>query len=341
MVCSYLEKLQNEYLQEKQQIEKEITNLEIRLKENIEFIKLLEESSDPNYESFTPREVHSKNKDKINELKLEQKEIFETLDHMKLSYDESVKKLDEIGSVIKVAKSSQISKDEHEQTMDNEYYRLTLLETQENERQRISRELHDSTVQSLTSLVHKTELCSKLLEMDPVRCKLELMMMSRTLREIINDMRHMIYNLRPMSFDDIGLDITIERTLDKIRNEETKNISFSVEGEPYQIKPVIGITILRIVQEACNNAVKYADASIISVKLVYKENEIIISIEDDGKGFDVEHLDTSSRNDNSGFGLSMMKERVYLLSGKIDISSKVNEGTKIRVIVPIVNKEEN
>ena len=104
---------------------------------------------------------------------------------------------------------------------------------------------------------------------------------------------------------------------------------------------VIGITILRIVQEACNNAVKYADASIISVKLVYKENEIIISIEDDGKGFDVEHLDTSSRNDNSGFGLSMMKERVYLLSGKIDISSKVNEGTKIRVIVPIVNKEEN
>ena len=55
----------------------------------------------------------------------------------------------------------------------------------------------------------------------------------------------------------------------------------------------------------------------------------------------MEHLDTSSRNDNSGFGLSMMKERVYLLSGKIDISSKVNEGTKIRVIVPIVNKEEN
>ncbi len=341
MVCSYLEKLQDEYLQEKLNVEKEIANLKIRLKENIEFIKLLEENSDPNYESFTPREVHSKNKDKINELKLEQKEILEELDHMKPLYDESVKKLDEINSVLKVAKSSMISKDAHDETMDNEYYRLTLLETQENERQRISRELHDSTVQNLTSLVHKTELCTKLIEMDPIRCKLELTMMSRTLREIINDMRQMIYNLRPMSFDDIGLDITIERTLDKIQNEETKNITFSVEGEPYQIKPVIGITILRIVQEACNNAVKYADASIISVKLIYEEDEVIISIEDNGKGFDVEHLDTSSRNDNSGFGLSMMKERVYLLSGKIDIQSKINEGTRIQVNVPIVNKEEN
>ena len=165
-------------------------------------------------------------------------------------------------------------------------------------------------------------------------------MMSRTLREIINDMRHMIYNLRPMSFDDIGLDITIERTLDKIRNEETKNISFSVEGEPYQIKPVIGITILRIVQEACNNAVKYADASIISVKLVYKENEIIISIEDDGKGFDVEHLDTSSRNDNSGFGLSMMKERIYLLSGDLSIQSKAGEkGSLLTVNLPIERED--
>lgn len=341
MVCSYLEKLQNEYLEEKINIEKRLTSLQIRLKENMEFIKLLEENSDPNYASFTPREVHSKNTEKIAELKDEQKKIIEELEEVKQLHQESVEKLDELNSVLKVAKSSMISKDEDERKIDEDIYRLKLLETQENERQRISRELHDSTVQGLTSLVHKSELCSKLIDMDPIRCKLELTMMSKTLRDIINDMRQMIFNLRPMSFDDIGLDVTIERTLDKIKTEETKNITFSVEGEPYKIMPVIGITILRIIQEACNNAVKYADASLISVKLIYEENEVVIYVEDDGKGFDTEHLDIESRNDNSGFGLSMMKERVYLLSGTISITSKMNEGTKITVHVPIVNKEEN
>ena len=160
MVCSYLEKLQNEYLEEKINIEKRLTSLQIRLKENMEFIKLLEENSDPNYASFTPREVHSKNTEKIAELKDEQKKIIEELEEVKQLHQESVEKLDELNSVLKVAKSSMISKDEDERKIDEDIYRLKLLETQENERQRISRELHDSTVQGLTSLGHMSELCS-------------------------------------------------------------------------------------------------------------------------------------------------------------------------------------
>ena len=113
-----------------------------------------------------------------------------------------------------------------------------------------------------------------------------------------------------------------------------------MEGETYQINPVVGITILRIIQEACNNAIKYAESNFISVKLIYEDNSIVISIEDDGNGFDIDNLDTSSRSDNSGFGLSMMRERVYLLSGEIDIQSKADVGTKIKVRVPMNKKEE-
>lgn len=338
MVTSYLERLKDECLDKKSQYEKKINELQIHLKENLEFIKMLEKSNDSSYEAFTPREVNSKHKEKINELKIEQKTIVQELDKVKEEYDICLKKLDELTSVIKVAKSTLVQKKDAAEESD--IYRLTILETQENERQRISRELHDSTVQNLTSLVHKTELCSKLIEMDPVRCKLELIMMSRTLRDIINDARQMIYNLRPMSFDDIGLEVTIERTLEKMKSMSAKNINFTVVGEPYKIKPVIGITLLRIIQEACNNAIKHAEASIIYVKLIYREKEIIVSIEDDGKGFDMESLDVESRNDNSGFGLSMMKERVYLLSGNIEMTSKVDAGTRIMVTVPINNKEE-
>ncbi len=338
MVCAYLEKLQEEYLEEKIQIDKTIANLEIQLKENIEFIKFLDESTDVCYESFSPRNVNAKNKAQIQELKEKQKDIIHQMDQEKSIQTEMIQKIDELSSVIKVAKST--SEKNVKIELDSDIYRLTLLETQENERQRISRELHDSTVQNLTSMIHKIELCSKLIDMDPIRCKLELTMMSRTLRDIINDTRQMIYNLRPMSFDDIGLEITIERALDKLKNEKACNINFTIEGEPYQINPVIGITLLRIIQEACNNAIKYANSSAIAVKLIYEINEVSISIEDDGVGFDVENLDVSNRKDNSGFGLSMMKERVYLLSGEIAIHSKKNEGTKILVRVPINNKEE-
>lgn len=346
MVCTYLEKLHENYLEEKISIDKSIANLQVKLKENIEFIKLLDESTDVGYESFSPRESNPKSKVQVQELKEKQKEIIEQIDNEKIKQTEIINKIDELSSVIKVAKSSMVKvaelqeKEDNTVELDNNVYRLTLLETQENERQRISRELHDSTVQNLTGIVHKTELCSKLIDMDPIRCKLELTMMSRTLREIINDTRQMIYNLRPMSFDDIGLDVTIERAIDKIKNDKSCNIGFTVEGESYIIKPVVGITLLRIIQEACNNAIKYAQADVISVKIIYEEDAVTIEIEDDGKGFDIENLDVISRNDNSGFGLSMMKERVYLLSGEIEITSEENVGTKVKVRVPINNKEE-
>lgn len=344
MVCSYLENLQKEYLEKKIIIDKSMANLQVKLKENIEFLKLLEEDIDSSYESFSPRRTTSKNNQQIQELKQKQKDILIEIDSIKEEQSLIVQKIDELNSVLKVARTSQAKLEELESSekseIDNELYRITLLETQEKERQRISRELHDSTAQNLISLVHKTELCSKLVDMDPIRCKLELTTMSRGLKEIINDTRQMIYDLRPMSFDDMGLDITIERALDKIQSDKICNISFQVEGESYTIKPVIGITILRIIQEACNNAIKYAEASIISVKIIYEPNCVIVYIEDDGKGFDLDKLDVSSRSDNSGFGLSMMKERVYLLSGEINITSEENDGTKVEVIVPINNKEE-
>lgn len=225
-------------------------------------------------------------------------------------------------------------------TLEEERYHTSLLETQENERQRISRELHDSTVQNLTAMVHMAELCSKLVDMDPIRCKLELSKMIKNLREIIDDTRKMIYNLRPMSFDDIGLDITIERTLDKLEATGTKKIHFVVEGTPYQLKPIIGITLLRIIQEACSNAICHANPTLIHVLLRYEQGAITVIVEDDGTGFDVHILDERPRDDNSGFGMSMMKERVYLLSGSIQIDSKIGVGTKIIVKVPISNKEE-
>ena len=267
------------------------------------------------------------------------KEVEEAI-HLETDYHtQQMKRVEEAAGVLQQAKTDAACKC-NRNTLEEERYHTSLLETQENERQRISRELHDSTVQNLTAMVHMAELCSKLVDMDPIRCKLELSKMIKNLREIIDDTRKMIYNLRPMSFDDIGLDITIERTLDKLEATGTKKIHFVVEGTPYQLKPIIGITLLRIIQEACSNAICHANPTLIHVLLRYEQGAITVIVEDDGTGFDVHILDERPRDDNSGFGMSMMKERVYLLSGSIQIDSKIGVGTKIVVKVPISNKEE-
>lgn len=332
MISEYLKKFQSELITNKEEIHKSIQTLELQIKENKAFIKLLKEENDSNYESFSPRDINPKGREQIQHLEEQQELLQEQLDTKKKEYASCIAKLNELNEVI--AELEQKINDSDSDISDD-IFRLKLLETQENERQRISRELHDSTVQNLTSLVHKTELCSKLIDMDKVRCKLELNIMSKTLRDIINDTRNMIYNLRPMSFDDIGLEVTIKRALEKLESSETKKINFSVVGESYKINPVIGITLLRIIQEACSNAICHADCSIIKVVLNYQPGTMILSIEDDGKGFAYEETECNCKADNSGFGLSMMKERVYLLSGKIDIHSKINAGTKIQVEVPI------
>ena len=332
MISEYLKKFQSELITNKEEIHKSIQTLELQIKENKAFIKLLKEENDSNYESFSPRDINPKGREQIQHLEEQQEFLQEQLDTKKKEYASCIAKLNELNEVIAELERKINDSDSD---ISDDIFRLKLLETQENERQRISRELHDSTVQNLTSLVHKTELCSKLIDMDKVRCKLELNIMSKTLRDIINDTRNMIYNLRPMSFDDIGLEVTIKRALEKLESSETKKINFSVVGESYKINPVIGITLLRIIQEACSNAICHADCSIIKVVLNYQPGTMILSIEDDGKGFAYEETECNCKADNSGFGLSMMKERVYLLSGKIDIHSKINAGTKIQVEVPI------
>ena len=339
MVKEYLEKTRQKFVDKKAELTEKEKELHLHIRENIEFIRMLEEESDPNYESFTPRKVNSYNQNKIVELKGEQKILTEQLNEVRKElYDLNVD-IYEIDSVIKVESEKIANENTIKDNDANPKYKITILQTQESERQRIARDLHDTTVQSLTSLVHKSELCKKLVDIDPLRCKLELSSMSKILRDVIEDTRKMIYNLRPMSYDDIGFDITVERFLDKMRAYSNVKYDFKVDGEPFDINPVVGITLLRVIQEACSNSISHGNASHICVTLKYVQDQLELIIEDDGCGFDMETIPETTRNDNSGFGLSMMKERIYLMSGELKIISSVGNGCKI--IVRVFDCKEN
>lgn len=218
---------------------------------------------------------------------------------------------------------------------------LNILSIQEQDRKRIARDLHDSTVQNLTGLIHKCELCSRLVDMDTVRTKLELSTMSNTLKSVISEIREIIYNLKPMSLDDLGLLTTVERFVNQLMMSHDIKINVTHNDEIEDILPVIKISIFRIIQEACINAIKHADAKSIDINITYNEQNIEVSIADDGKGFDAENRKDQVAPDYSGYGLSIMKERVYLLSGTMKIKSATNKGTIVTITVPITKSGGN
>jgi len=219
-------------------------------------------------------------------------------------------------------------------------YGLSILEAQEVERQRIARDLHDTTVQNLTSMVHKAELCIKLIDIDTIRAKLELNTMSNTLKTVINDMRGIIYNLKPMTIEDLGLTITVQRYANKMMDLNNIDINVEANEEPADILPVIKLTVFRVIQEACNNVIKHANASLINININYETDNIKVIIKDNGVGFNSEKLLLNNSEQTSSFGLSIMKERISLLSGTLEIQSEKGKGTAIIINVPLTNHEE-
>ncbi|MBQ9768163.1 MAG: sensor histidine kinase [Lachnospiraceae bacterium] len=218
---------------------------------------------------------------------------------------------------------------------------LHILETQECDRNRIARDLHDSSVQSLTSLVHKTELCMRLMDIDTIRVKLELQTMIETIKTIINGMREIIYDLRPMSLNNLGLAVTVESYCIQLQKNYDIKVNFQRVGEEPELLSILKVTLYRILQEACSNIVKHAKASNIDIWITYENEKVLLKIQDNGIGFDTETLLTSQKEDElHGFGLTMMKERVALLGGTITIESVMQKGTTIMVDVPVKTEKE-
>ena len=209
---------------------------------------------------------------------------------------------------------------------------LSILDAQEKERQRIARDLHDTSLQNLTHLVHKVELGSLYIDEDPVRAKLELATVAKGIRKVIEEIRNSIFDLRPMSFDDLGLKETIEKLIIVLNQDRQFRIETDIdEITVTQLNPsthILFISIYRLVQECVQNAIKHSGGNEIVVKLKDYGSTYHILVQDNGTGFD---MDEASKKDRH-FGLSVIKERVLFLGGKIKFET--NNGTSIEMEIP-------
>ena len=215
---------------------------------------------------------------------------------------------------------------------------IRIIKAQEEERQRVARDIHDGPAQSMSNVVLKAEICERLIDVDLERAKHELQNLKAIVRECLNDVRRIIYNLRPMSLDDLGLVPTMQRYILTFQEETGIAVSFKTRGIYDNIKPVISLTVFRIVQEAINNIKKHAEAENVVINVEFLEEDLKLYVYDDGKGFSCNELNYRSEDVNSGFGLMSMKERVELLNGKFDITSQPGKGTRLNILIPLVDE---
>lgn len=216
--------------------------------------------------------------------------------------------------------------------MNEQFKQLSVLEIQEKERQRIARDLHDSSLQNLTHLVHKTELCSLYIDQDPIKAKLELATIEKSLRNVIDDIRNCIFNLRPMPFDDLGLKDTIENMIALLNQDKQFKIVTDIDDIAMSIsdyeKDLLLISVYRIIQECVQNSIKHSKGNEIRVSIKDKKDYFRILFQDNGIGFDEQEALKKDKH----FGLSVIKERVSLLNGTIDMNT--HDGTFIKIEIP-------
>ncbi len=203
---------------------------------------------------------------------------------------------------------------------------------QEAERQRIARELHDATGQALTALgLGLRGVSTSLARRDTEQSEKHLRQLEELTTQSLDELRHLIADLRPSHLDDLGLAAALRWYTKNLQNRISFEIQVDIDGEERPLPSAVKIALFRVAQEALTNIIKYADAKQVRVRLNYGAQEVMLQVEDNGRGFDVEAQAKSTR---SQWGLLGMQERASLLGGRFDLYSVPGQGTRVQVILP-------
>jgi signal transduction histidine kinase len=215
-----------------------------------------------------------------------------------------------------------------------------VISSQENERKRIGRELHDDTMQELSAALMRIDIC----RIHPKKVTLENI---DVIRGIIvkawDGVLNIIQNLRPTLLDDLGLVPAIKSLLDMHLGANSINYFINTSGvEDRRFRPEVEITLFRIVQEAVTNTARHAMAENVFMIINVVKDTVQVDIEDDGDGFDLSTLFVAGSydaKDRRGLGLLGMKERVTLIGGKIEVCSMPGMGTRVGIRIPLLEME--
>jgi signal transduction histidine kinase len=220
-----------------------------------------------------------------------------------------------------------------QQTALRQYAHKALL-SQEEERQRLSHELHDGTLQDLLSLAQRVELCRNELERDPPLARRRLDELHTLLEQSVDNVRRISNALRPPVLEDLGLSIALDALCKDLRQDKPAlRCEYSVTGETRRLQPDLELAVYRVVQEALANIRKHAqDATLVEVELSFSDAEIQATVKNDGAVFTNQDVQSSVRSGH--LGLAGMYERTRLFGGTLTISTDPNECTTVSLQLP-------
>jgi signal transduction histidine kinase len=208
---------------------------------------------------------------------------------------------------------------------------------QESERQRIARELHDATGQSLTAIALGLRGIETTMEKGaPVDIK-QIKGLKTFGTDALGELRQIIADLRPPQLDDLGLVATLQWYIRSVEHRTAIKTDFVIAGEQVRLPSEYEIIIFRITQEALTNIIKHARASYAMVKLDMQPDEIRLIIEDNGVGFDPMQA-LGEEGKRPGWGLLGIQERTLLLGGHYEIDTAPGQGMQIRVKIPLISE---
>jgi len=204
-----------------------------------------------------------------------------------------------------------------------------LVNAQETERQRLSRQMHDGPAQALSNFILQTEIAMRLFDVDAGQAKDELNNLKSSAMGTFQKVRNFIFELRPMMLDDLGLVPTIRRYADAFKEQTSLEVNVTVTGNERRLEPYLEVMMFRALQELLGNAARHSQATQVKVMLDMGEDRVRVSVDDNGRGFDPDAI-----QQGNSLGLKLIRERAEMLGGTFEVDSSVGRGTRITFAVP-------
>lgn len=203
-----------------------------------------------------------------------------------------------------------------------------VIQAQEAERQRLARLMHDGPAQALSNFILQTEIAMRLFSIDQVRAKEELTNLKASATTTFQKVRDFIFELRPMMLDDLGLAPTVNRYIEAFKEQSGLDVRQSVSGLDQRLEPYLEVMIFRAVQELVGNAARHSQATQIKVQIEMAGTLVKVTVDDNGKGMDPEAAL------HQGMGIKLIRDRVEMLNGTMEVDSVMGQGTRITFQVP-------
>ena len=210
-----------------------------------------------------------------------------------------------------------------------------IIELQEDARKDLVRDLHDVPTQTISAVAMRLGIIPKMLERQPEKVVEEIETIRNMALRVTEEIRHVMFKLRPLVLESRGLNAALSQLAEKM--EKTYQQPMKTHSEP-QVENLLDVNqqgaVFYLIEEAANNARKYAEASMIRASVTVQEESIVVKITDNGKGFDVQEV-TGGYDERGSFGMVNMRERAELLGGVLDLKSVPGRGTQITAFIPI------